>query len=111
MKYFLAIVAICISASAMAALWVGKPIQCDTAESVKQLMIERKQTPLFAGVGVVKIDDSMFHLPIIVFANTEDGSWHVVEYNLPQNQVCIVSFGEKLDFTAADWYFPEEKGM
>jgi len=108
---FLAAIGIIVASNVIAAEWVAKPVQCSDPWDVMELMEEREQTPLFAGVGVVRIDNDKYNMPYIIFANTEDGSWHVVEYNLGAGHVCIVGVGEQLDFNAADWYEELFKGV
>jgi len=107
LRYFVAMALLVTPAYAVE--WFGKPVQCDTASAVTRLMKERNQEPLFAGIGHVKvgIDDPVVNMPVMVFANTEDKTYHVIEYNMGSNQVCIVSMGSNLDFNAADWYYKE----
>lgn len=85
--------------------WYRKPVQCSTVAEVNNLMEERNQTPLFAGVGTARIDDSKEALPTFVFVDVEVGSWHVVEYNLGGNQACVIAVGDQLDFEAVDWFY------
>ena len=99
------------ASNAFSAEWVSKPIQCGQPLEVIQLMEVREQTPLFAGVGVVRIENEKYNMPYIIFANTEDGSWHVVEYNLAAAHICVVAVGEQLDFDAVDWYEEIFKGL
>jgi len=108
---FLAAICIIVASNVLAAEWVSKPIQCGHPLEVMQLMEEREQTPLFAGVGVVRIENEKYNMPYIIFANTEDGSWHVVEYNLAAAHICVVAVGEQLDFDAVDWYEEIFKGL
>ena len=108
---FLVAIGIIVASNVIAAEWVFKPVQCSDSWDVMELMEEREQTPLFAGVGVVRIENDIYNMPYIIFANTEDGSWHVVEYNVEADHVCIVGVGEQLDFDAADWYEEMFKGV
>lgn len=98
-----------LATPAMAVEWFGKPVQCDTLDAVAQLMIDRKQEPLFAGVGAVRIGDDYLSLPTVVFANSDEKTWHVIEYNVENDQACVVSIGNGLDFNVADWYYKKEQ--
>lgn len=91
--------------------WVAKPVQCGSPSEVTELMDARNQTALFAGTGSVRVQDERYVLPYIIFANTEDGSWHVIEYNVNNDQVCVVALGDNLDFDVADWYEDTINGL
>tara|TARA_R100000329_G_scaffold139923_1_gene121961 strand:- start:64 stop:441 length:378 start_codon:yes stop_codon:yes gene_type:complete len=84
--------------------WFQKPVQCATIEEVNDLMTERNQVPLFAGVGAVRIENTPYAHPFIAFSDPDLGSWHMVEYNIPSNQACVVAVGDQIDFTAPDWF-------
>ena len=100
----LAVIAVGFAASA-AVGWYRKPIQCGTVQEVRDLMDVREQTALFAGVGTVRIEDSRLTLPTIVFVDLDVGSWHVVEFNLENDQACVTAVGDNLDFEVADWFY------
>lgn len=107
---FRTIVAMLLLATpAYAVEWFGKPVQCDTIDVVTQLMLDREQEPLFAGVGAVRIGDDFLSLPTVVFANSEEKTWHVIEYNVESDQACVVGIGNGLDFNVADWYYEKEQ--
>jgi len=91
--------------------WYQKPVQCASIQEVNDLMAERKQVPLFAGVGAVRIENNPYTHPFIAFTGPHDGSWHVVEYNIPGGQACVIGVGDQIDFTAPDWYEETFKGL
>jgi len=90
--------------------WFQKPVQCASVQEVVDLMEERGQSPLFAGVGAVRIENNAYNHPFIVFSG-KDGSWHIVEYNMPSDHACVVGIGDQIDFSAADWYEETFKGL
>ena len=105
----LAVIAVGFAASASNHIgWYQKPVQCSTVAAVNNLMKERNQTPLFAGVGTARIENSRATLPTFVFVDLEIGSWHVVEYNLDNNQACVTAVGDQLDFEAIDWFYKND---
>ena len=85
--------------------WFEKPVQCSDVQTVNNLMDDRNQTPLFAGVGTARIENSKAALPTFIFVDLEIGSWHVVEYNLDGDQACVIAVGDQLDFEAVDWFY------
>lgn len=91
--------------------WYSKPVQCATVDEVVELLDERDQVPLFAGVGAVRIENDPFVMPFVIFSGQYDTSWHVVEFNVPEDQACIVALGDQIDFEAADWYDEAFKGL
>ena len=98
-----------LATPAMAVEWFAKPVQCDTFDVVTQLLIERGQEPLFAGLGTARVNEHSVVFPVVVFANPEDKSWHVIEYNVESDQACVVAVGNGLDFNVADWYYKKDK--
>ena len=98
-----------LATPAMAVEWFGKPVQCDTLDAVAQLMIDRKQEPLFAGMGAVRIGNDQLTFPTVVFANSEERTWHVIEYNVEVDEACVVGIGNGLDFDVADWYYNDKQ--
>ena len=84
--------------------WFRKPVQCATIEEVNDLMKERNQVPLFAGVGAVRIENTPYAHPFIAFSDPDLGSWHLIEYNIPSDQACVVAVGDQIDFDVYDWY-------
>ena len=109
MKTCLAVVLALMSSNAIAEVeWLAKPVQCATLDEVEQLMLERKQTPLFAGLGAVRIEDNQYMFPVMAFANTEEKTWHVIEYNVEMDQACILGVGNGLDFNVVDWYYGKQ---
>jgi len=88
-----------------AASWYTKPIQCGTVQEVVDLMEERDQQPLFAGVGTSRIDDQKLPIPTFVFVNFDLGSFHVIEFNIQSDQACVIIVGDQLDFEAIEWYY------
>ena len=105
LKYIFLCVALIVTPAMAGPQWFAKPVQCDIIDNVDDLMMERGQEPLFAGIGAARIGDDRAVLPVIVFANSDDDSWHVIEYNVEQDQACILAVGDNLDFNAADWYY------
>lgn len=98
-----------LATPAMAVEWFSKPVQCDTLDVVAQLMIDRKQEPLLAGVSASRVGGDYLSLPTVVFANSEEKTYHVIEYNIEADQACVVSIGNGLDFNVADWYYKKGK--
>ena len=45
----------------------------------------------------------------MVFANSEERAWYVIEYNVEVDQACVVSIGNGLDFNVADWYYKKNQ--
>lgn len=88
-----------------AAEWFSKPIQCGTIQQVVDLMEERDQQPLFAGVGNSRIENNRVTVPTFIFVNMELGTWHVVELNMQSDQGCVLAVGDQLDFEAVEWYY------
>lgn len=110
MKTYLAIILALMSTSAIAEPhWVQKPVQCASTDEVTQLMLDRKQEPLFAGMGAVRVGNDQLTFPIVVFANSEERAWYVIEYNVEVDQACVVSIGNGLDFNVADWYYKKNQ--
>lgn len=110
MKTYLAIVLALMSTSAIAEVtWFAKPVQCASTDEVTQLMLDRKQEPLFAGMGAVRVGNDQLTFPTVVFANSEERTWHVIEYNVEVDEACVVGIGNGLDFDVADWYYNDKQ--
>lgn len=90
-----------------AAEWFSKPIQCATVQEVVDLMEERDQQPLVAGVGTSRIGNEKIAIPTYIFVNTDEGSWHVIEFNIQSDQACVIAVGDQLDFEAVEWYYKQ----
>jgi len=103
--FCIGVLVIAASFAVSAASWFSKPIQCGTVQEVVDLMRERDQTPLFAGVGTSRIDNNKVAIPTFVFVDAENGSWHVVEFNVDSDQACVLAVGDQLDFEAVEWYY------
>ena len=91
--------------------WVQKPVQCGSAERANQLLSEYGEKAILGGLTNVKgpEDNRDFYYPLYVFANIETGTFTIVEYHLGSNQVCVIGYGNSLDFDVQKFFEPKKE--
>ena len=97
MKYYLIMFAMLWATSAFAVETRSKPVQCGDYDSLN-LVIERAgEKPLVGGIAQVKFEGGAIeHLPVYIFANTDTGTFTIIEIHA--EEVCVLGYGNGLDF-------------
>ena len=80
-----------------APVWVEKPVQCASPQSVFERIDGDGLLPLFSSTGNARVEDEMFALPYGFFYNPDTGYWLFVEFFSPTS-ACIIGVGEGVDF-------------
>ena len=80
-----------------APVWVEKPVQCASPESVFDRIESDGLLPLFSSTGNARVENEMYALPYGFFYNPDTGYWLFVEFFSPTS-ACVIGVGEGVDF-------------
>jgi len=91
--------------------WVQKPVQCGSPDKANQILSEYGEKAILGGLTNVKgpEDNRDFYYPLYFFANTETGSFTIIEYHLGSNEVCVIGYGNGLDFDVQKFFEPKKE--
>ena len=88
---------------AYASQWVHKPIQCGDISNADVIVSEAEEDFLFRGNGFVYNTLCQMGNAIIgVYANSETGTFTIVEVYPENNEACIIAFGNGVEFTVPE---------
>ena len=88
--------------------WREKPVQCGTAESAMEVLEKAKEKAIVGGLTRIKTHKGATELqPIYLFVNTETGTFTVLEYHIDNNEVCILAYGNGIDFEVEKLFKPK----
>lgn len=98
------------SFSALAAPeWRSKPVQCGTAESAMEVLNQAEEKALVGGLTKIRTAQGVSELqPFYLFVNTDTGTFTILEYHLDNNEVCILGFGNGIDFDVEKLFKPKK---
>ena len=79
--------------------WRQKPVQCGNPESALQILSTAEEKALVGGLTtILDTNGSSTLFPFYLFVNTESGTFTIIEYHLSSNEVCIIGYGQAIDF-------------
>lgn len=85
---------------ANASQWVQKPIQCSDIDNADKIVFEAQEDFMFRGTGIIYNSMGQLGSALIgVYANPETGTFTIVEVYPENDEACIISFGDNLEFT------------
>jgi len=89
--------------------WVQKPVQCGAPERANQILEEYGEKAILGGLTNIKgpDDNRDFYYPFYLFANTETGTFTIIEYHLGTNEACVIGYGNSLDFDVQKFFEPK----
>ena len=106
MKYYLIMFAMLWATSAFAVETRSKPVQCGDYDSLNQIIERAGEKPLVGGIGEVKFEGGAIeHLPVYMFANTDTGTFTIIEIHA--DEACVLSYGNGLDFNVQQYFEPK----
>ena len=103
MKYYLIMFAMLWATSAFAVETRSKPVQCGDYDSLNQVIERAGEKPLVGGIAEVKFEGGATeHLPVYIFANTDTGTFTIIEIHA--EEVCVLGYGSSLDFDVQQYF-------
>jgi hypothetical protein len=104
MKYYLIMFLMLWATSALAVETRSKPVQCGKPDSLMELLESAGEKALLGALTNLRTkqnpEDSL--VPLYVFANTETGSFTIIEYHWGDGNgdgdVCVIGYGTGIDF-------------
>ena len=104
MKYYLTMfLMLWVVTSAFAVETRSKPVQCGDYDSLNQVIEKAGEKPLVGGIAEVKFEGgAVEHLPVYVFANTDTGTFTIIEIHA--EEVCVINYGNSLDFNVQQYF-------
>ena len=103
MKYYLIMFLMLWATSAFAVETRSKPVQCGDYDSLNQVIEKAGEKPLVGGIAEVRFEGgTVEHLPVYVFANTDTGTFTIIEIHA--EEVCVVNYGNSLDFNVQQYF-------
>ena len=88
--------------------WKLKPVQCSEYSIVKELMNNTGEIAIIGGIGKMSLDtsglDSIVDSPVYFFYNSESGSFTIYEFNLQEDEVCVIQWGEGVNFDVQQYF-------
>lgn len=103
MKYYLIMFAILYATSVFAVETRSKPVQCGDYDSLTQVIERAGEKPLVGGISEVKFEGGATeHLPVYIFANTDTGTFTIIEIHA--EEVCVLGYGSSLDFNVQQYF-------
>jgi len=106
MKYYLIMFLMLWATSAFAVETRSKPVQCGAYDSLIQVIESAGETALVGGISEVKFEGGgTEHLPVYIFANTNTGTFTIVEIHA--EEVCVLGYGSSLDFNVQQYFEPK----
>jgi len=81
-------------------IWRSKPVQCGNPDTLLQLLDEAGEKAIVGALTDLRQQGSNISdlNPIYFFANTNTGTFTIIEYHLSAQEVCVVGYGQGLDF-------------
>lgn len=90
--------------------WREKPVQCGKADSAMEIIREAGEKALVGGLTNIRMPGGRNLLqPFYLFINTETGTFTIVEYHSTSDEVCILGYGEGIDFNVQKLFEPKLK--
>ena len=90
--------------------WREKPVQCGDPSSLYKFLDEAGEKAILGGIGEIRTSQQKKELwPIYVFVNTDTGTFTVVEMHLDSDEVCIIAFGNGIDFNVQKYFEKKEQ--
>lgn len=103
MKYYLIMFAMLYATSAFAVETRSKPVQCGDYDSLNEVIESAGEKPLVGGIAAVKFESGATeHLPVYMFANTDTGTFTIIEIHA--EEVCVLGYGSSLDFNVQQYF-------
>jgi|SRR6056300_413931 len=92
-------------------IWRSKPVQCGKADTLLQVLNEAGEKPLVGALTDLRQQGSNISdlNPIYFFANTDTGTFTIIEYHLSAQEVCVVGYGQGLDFDVRSLFEKKNK--
>ena len=80
--------------------WRQKPVQCGKDESFFQILNQHGERAMVGGLSDIRDPDESGPTiaPVYLFVNTETGTFTIAEFHLARNEVCVIGFGNGIDF-------------
>lgn len=109
MKYYLIMFLMLFATSAFAEVETrSKPVQCGGIEGLLTIIDQAEEKALLGALGEVTMPDMTKQiLPIYVFANTDTGTFTIFEMHPESNEVCLIGYGNSLDFDVQRYFEPK----
>ena len=81
-------------------IWRSKPVQCGNPDTLLQLLDKAGEKAIIGALTDLRQQGSNISdlNPIYFFANTNTGTFTIIEYHLSAQEVCVIGYGEGLDF-------------
>ena len=90
--------------------WRQKPVQCGSPETAMQILSNAGEKALVGGLTTVRDPrgtESLF--PFYLFVNVDKGTFTIIEYHLSSNEVCIIGYGQGIDFDVQKFFEKKEE--
>lgn len=88
--------------------WRQKPVQCGTAESAMEVLDKANEKAIVGGLTRIKTHKGVTELqPFYLFVNTDTGTFTVIEYHIDNEEVCILAYGNGIDFEVEKLFKPK----
>jgi len=100
MKYYLIMFLMLWATSAIAEpQWKHKPVQCGDTQQLLELLAMAEEKAILGALTDLRARGGQQDLnPIYFFANTNTGTFTIIEYHLSNGEACVIGYGEGLDF-------------
>ena len=106
MYYYLIMFILLFATSAVAKVETrSKPVQCGGIEGLVTIIDRAEEKALLGALGEVRMPYMTKQiLPIYVFANTDTGTFTIIEMHPESNEVCVIGYGNSLDFNVQQYF-------
>jgi hypothetical protein len=88
--------------------WRQKPVQCGSSEAAMKILEEHGEKAIVGGLTRIKTHKGVTELqPFYLFVNTDTGTFTVIEYHIDNEEVCILAYGNGIDFEVEELFKPK----
>ena len=88
--------------------WRQKPVQCGSSETAMKILEEHNEKAIVGGLTNVKgPKGNNAYFPFYLFVNSETGTFTIIEYHLDSNEVCVIGYGNGIDFDVQKLFEPK----